>query len=259
MTELFKDDASTTKPVAIEATLAAAETVLTDSEGALNWAYANGLASTTRVKTSSPWLLLPKRAHIEALEASLNGDRRQQYQRAIGPFSLALYSALNTVPELSDYALTAARETVTMQTLVRKAACLVPEDFDRNVVHLASATGDAQLNARLNPPWASFFGDAGNLTVLEVKQDIQKKSGALPPTRRERWKLQGWEYVGFRLLKELWARLPASLTGHRALIARENELLRETAFFLGSRGWGVVELPFPRLLSRWRLTISLTP
>jgi len=231
-------------------------TVFADSRLALEKAFQAGLPKDAKVLTSSPALIHSDLKNVRPIESRLPDGNFKELQRSVREVSEDLFERALEVPDLARFALTIARAGIDNFVALRKAACLTEADFTESRAFLAVDTRDPIRNAILNPVWEFLLASNSKFHVFSVPIDLSTGHSPRDPGRFWRWRVQGPEYIGYRLIRALWKALPLSLSRYRALILQDNELLWETAFHLGKSG---VALRFLPRLAEARSVTPVTP
>lgn len=216
------------------------EIVIAQSRAVLSAAYPDGLPPGCRLMTTSPSMLLDPHLGAEALDGHLDPARLQ----ALFEASLAVSSRAHDIVAASapELALTAARSGIRMQRLFFSAACISPEITARRIEILEPRTGSNALDGRFGSPLGVFLEGTDRCRVRFVPVDAP--STATPPEpgllrRLRSARPAAWVYKTVLGLGDMAERLgPAQI-----YIARDCELLRETAAWLALRGLRVASLP----------------
>lgn len=218
--------------------------VYVDSRIALAAAQAAGLNDSAQVRTTAPALLADPTLETVQADAALTPARLRALEDACIALGRACKSAFSDDP---DVALIASRLAVLqMQPIVAKAAFVTEEDFQDTVAVVELCSHDSHLNEMIRSPLTQILKDNKNLIVMKVPIDAAQGEGdprPPSPTLKKRLAFSTIEALVFRAAE--WLSRATSMRGPRGsiLMLRENELSKETAFWLFLMGYA------PRLLS----------
>ena len=227
--------------------------VYVDSRVALSAARASGLKDSAHVRTTAPALLADPTLEASQADTSLTPDRLRALEDACIALGRACKSAFSDDP---DIALIAGRIAVLqLQPIVTKAAILSEAEFTDPVAVVELRSHDAQLDEMIRSPLSRILADNPKLTVMKVPIDTAQGEGdprPPAPSLRKRLAFSTIEVLVYRLAGWL-----SRITGARGprgtiLMLRENELSKETAFWLFLSGY------VPRPLNLVKLSTPLS-
>lgn len=226
-------------------TMADVEVVLADSRLAYDYAVAQGVPRTALLRTASPALAFAQDINVEPLEQAFSAEAVAALDASTLPFSRNLYEVLADDPDLTEFALVVARTSLMFQVVIYKAMALRDEDFTRPIAVVSIETENAELDLFYNTPWARLLAGNGNLQHLTVPRDALPQIGKgthVNASFRERLKFEAWQSIGYRIFRKALDRVALPMPRGRILIESENTLLKETAFHLLVRGFGLKSL-----------------
>ena len=217
-----------------------ASSVYVDSRVALSAARASGLSDRAQVRTTAPALLADPNIEAIQADASLTPQRLRALEDACIALGRACKSAFADDP---DVALIAGRLAVLqLQPILAKAAFLTEADFQDSVAVVELRSHDFQLDAMIRSPLTRVLADNPKLIVMKVPIDAAQGEGdPRPPTPnlRKRLAFSTIESLVYRSVG--WLSCATGLRGPRGtiLMLRENELSKETAFWLLLMGYAL--------------------
>lgn len=220
-------------------------TVYCDSKVVLEQAWAAGLPRTARVLTSSPSLLVDKIG--EPVQREFDAGRRAELNDSTLSFTQSIYEALKGDEQLEPFAILAARMGILFQPIVAKAASLQDDDFNEPRLILNSHVGHGPTDRLFQAPWSDLLAnskEAKSFTFPIPKDNLFSMRGGTPPGVMVRLKQAAWDKLAYRFHLKIGRYLPDALTRGRALVFSENELLVETAAWLGFSGFGIRALSY---------------
>ncbi len=212
--------------------------VYVESRVALKFALVSGLNDLAQVRTTAPALLADPTIEAVQADSTLTPDRL----RALEDVCIALGRACKTKFSYDpDVGLIAGRLAVLqLQPILAKAAFLTEADFQDPVAVVELRSKDTDLDGSIRSPLTRLLADNPNLLVIQVPIDVAHGDGdPRPPTPAlsVRIKFSPIETLVYRLVG--WLSGVTGLRGPRGtiLMLRENELSKETAFWLLLRGY----------------------
>lgn len=201
-----------------------------------------GVPTTAEFRTSSPAILLDSGRSYAATNAATTPQDILRLDASTLPFTLKLQSIFENDSTHPDYGLLSARVALNFQTLVLRAMAIRDEDFERAVAYCVLDTGSAELDRYYNPPWSRLFARHSSALDIAVQRD------ALPPlqlgahtnsTILTRLRFEDRASIGFRLLLNVWDRLPFVSPRGTILVQSTNGLLKELAYHMALRGYSL--------------------
>ncbi|MBT6276774.1 MAG: hypothetical protein HOI95_21895, partial [Chromatiales bacterium] len=205
----------------------------------------------------SPILLQLGRSSIRSGDEELREGALRSIHETTHSFAKTVYDETEKFSAVRPFATTAARVATSFQNVVRRAACLTQDDFTEARGFLGIDSGKPGVDRLLNGPIPDLLATNPKfITHFASTRSLQDNDS--PPGRLERWRLQGPEYVGYRLFLLAWRYLPKFLARGHIQVLGGNEILRETAFHLGLRGYAISECslgnPKPASLDAGQIT-----
>lgn len=234
--------------------------VFTDSLEALQTAYRDGLPRSARVLTSSPTILREPELNCEEIDSRLTGEGLRALIGRINTVTRDLYDNAKADPELAPFAITIARAFNRNQTLLRKAACLEPEDLTRRRLTLRFDCGDDTLNRLLNPPWDRLIARNGKAEVRSTEIAVPEFGRSLGGDRAgvlDRVRIVGLKRALYPAILSIWRLLPATWGRGDIVILKDNELIKDAALAFAARGYRVSRAMLPTTLRRAELPDGL--
>jgi hypothetical protein len=221
------------------------EVVLADSRLAYNYAVAQGVPREALLRTASPALALARDINVEPLEQAFTREMVAALDTSTLPFSRNLYEVLENDPALTDFALVVARASLMFQVVIYKAMALREEDFTRSIAVVSVETESTELDQFYNAPWTRILASNGKLHHIEVPSGVlpqMRKGSHVNTSFRDRLKFEAWQSIAYRGFRAVLDRLSLSMPRGTVLIQSENALLKEAAFQLLLRGFGLKTL-----------------
>ncbi len=147
-------------------------------------------------------------------------------------------------PDAQDRAAACAAAAVQFQPALYVALCLARIAADRPTTFVVVDHGDAMLNHRFNGLAAELVKRLPGVTVATAPS-ARKIVQPAPPSARvlDRVFFNPWQSHAYRLEKTLSDRFGFRGRKGTLLIHRENELLKESAYYLARRGYAVRSMP----------------
>lgn len=199
-------------------------------------------APDASIRTFSPAVSAPKAYDVlpadhirkaEAAGAELGERIREKYW--------------NSAPDLATALVNESYDR--LHRLLYKAICLEEDDFTRKTVLLQPGDPDDPVfNDTFASPLERIFENSPNVRVARLSRSLLPDAvDPRPPNPRllTRLAFSSIQSILFRLIEEFWQR--SSVRGPRGMIAilRDNELVKETGFWLALRGFGVARIVIP--------------
>lgn len=156
--------------------------------------------------------------------------------------------AAGAEPDAADRAMVAAALAVQFQPVLYIALCLTRAAARRPITFVVVDHGDAMLNQRFNGAAAELAERLPGVTIARIAAPMDRRIvQPAPPSAGllDRLRFNPWQSHAYRLEKSLSDRLPLRGRKGTMLILRENELLKESAFYLARRGYAIRSLPTP--------------
>lgn len=226
--------------------LSAVEAVFVDSIVALERARAFGVNPDARVLSTAPGLLT---ATPDAVQADAHMTPEAIW--ALDDAFVVLQDACLGQFDSPDHDLLAARyATLEFQAAAGKAAVLSEADFSRPLVVVELSSRDPDLDRMIRSPLGRLVADNPNLWVLSVPIESLPREDdprAPSPSFRQRLAFSGVETIAYRLIERFSTRFRLAGLRGRALVLRENELCKETAWGLIREGFLPVTAPIPAI------------
>ena len=223
-----------------------------DSLDALRQAWADGLPRDAQVRTASPALYAAGIETVEPLEAARRRVDLSAYWAGCSDLTRDVFEALAAEAETAEIALLAARSMLLVHKKLQKATQLDASDFAEPRAALLVETSSPEFDALLNAPWPAFFAEHNRF--VERRYTVQLPPQAETVETPLRLKLRQIDFS--RLLYSAGIRLRghlATLTGRRALIFRENELVEDVVCSLMRHGYA------PRRLDKVTTAATAAP
>lgn len=222
--------------------LFAAEAAFCDSLEVLAAARRHGLRPEARILTMSPAVALAGIENVEFLESRLSTDIIRWTHGSLNDFGEAVVAAVSAVPAIKAHALVAGQTALGLNPLMLRAACLTEEDFLAPRAVLLVDESSHGFNSIFGAPWPDLLASSERLSVARFRASPTSERairGESESSFRSRLALAGPERIAYRALLRLWRLLPTSLGRGEVVIAKENELVNETALHLGLRGYAL--------------------
>lgn len=218
----------------------ARRTVFVDSLLALEAARGRGLEPAARVRTAAPAMLFGAGTDAEPVDEALPPERLRALEDAALALADDLYRLFPDDPHLAVVAGRAA--FADLHVLLLKAAGLRPEDFLEPVTVVRVTAGGPGFDATYASPLADLLADNPRRETIDIPHTaLPIPPDSRPPNAgwRQRLAFASPATLGYRLAISLYSRI--GLAGPRGtiLVQRENELVKETAFALARRGFGL--------------------
>jgi hypothetical protein len=212
--------------------------VFCDSKQALKWAIENNLPVTAKIYTSSPALLCNRENNIEHIERRWSVKEMRSFQSSILGLSEHIFNALMKAGVSRGEALVVSTAAVAFQQVVFKAACLTDDDVSQPRLFLKVEEYDGRGPNLMNSPWDKLLKDSPLFeTAIFIEPKVQwEKLNTEGVSLYERMRLGGFEVLFYRILCKVTKKLPDWLFRKHVLVARENDLIIETAAWLGIKG-----------------------
>lgn len=212
-------------------------TVFVDSRAGLEYAWANGVPRSARVRTASPNLLRQGDITAEPLDPHIDAEVLMALGRDCHALALSLFEALRADEALARYALSVARAVAGFQRVLYKAMALSEDDYRNPVVSVDVAFATEIGNDRYNHPFSRLLG-----TNPHFRRLVFDGGDAFPEVWHteapflKRLRFEDWQSVAYRVLTHLSARLPGFIASREVLILSENTLVKEAALRLAMDG-----------------------
>jgi hypothetical protein len=215
---------------------------LADSRQAIDYAMEQGLPPTADIRTSSPNLILNGHRDAAVRPEPATAEDISRLDASTLPFSLALYRAMAGSGESEDHGLIAARLAIGFQTLVLKSSALKEKDFRQPIAVLQAATGNDEIDQIYNPPWGDILAGNPNLKIVrfpagEAMSFKESDENASLVTRL--W-YEHHSGILYRVMRILFDRVRLVPKKGSVLIQSDNGLLKEAAYHLALRGYGLI-------------------
>lgn len=233
-----------------------------DSLEVLKAARLRGLKNEARILTMSPALALSGLDNVEYLESRLPTDTMQWTHGTLNDFATAIVSAIRREPYLADHALLAGQTSLLINPWMLKAACLTQEDFrEPRAVLLLDEKSPGYINS-FSPPWPRMLAGSNKLLVERFRATAtseRSSRGESDVSFLTRLAVAGLDRALYKLLIAFWRVMPPGLAKGEIIVAKENELVKETAVQFGLRGYrlsrvGANNIPAERLSEEMMVT-----
>ncbi len=218
--------------------------VFCDSKKAILWAKKKGLKNNATILTSSPSLLEDKKLKTYSLDRLWSVKKMEVFRNKISVHSNMVFNFLISKKILKkEEALLVAGAVTDYHKTIYKAACLKNIKIDYKYLFLKIIGDYGRKKPKLNPPWEELFKYNQNLEVFNFK--LTKLETSKSSKRHnfllflKRIYIGGIESIFYRLMLKLsfmWTK------NKKFFILGENELLIETSFFLGLKGYKPIYL-----------------
>jgi hypothetical protein len=185
---------------------------------------------------------------IAAADRDITPDRVHRLERAVLAASSALHADFAATP---DEALVLARACIAeLSMLAFPALGLTDEDCDRDIGVVVVDFADPGYALRFAPAFVRMTQPDGPFRRIAVDgrslPDVQEPAPIVAPLRT-RLAFAGTKSLGYRLSANVWRRLKRAGPRGSILVVRENELLKDTAFALATRGFAIHALGYPSI------------
>ena len=223
--------------------------IFCDSLDALKWARNNGLDENAIIKTNAPALLWGNNPLVQHIDNQWTKDNFKEFQEGIEGFADLIYKILYNDPFCCDFSLALAQESVILQKIVYKAACLKKDDLNSPRLFL-KVTSDLEPNgSKINAIWDQLLLTNPEFRTLNyhIRNDKWKISDPTLIPFLDRLRFGGLETLFYRLAIGFWTKMPLGLSSKTILIPNENELIIETASALALKGAAVRRARLPKL------------
>lgn len=223
--------------------------VIADSWAALNYARASGLPEHLRIETAAPALLADRSISAKPIDGDIGAAGMSAVHEATLAMADDVYRIVRRT-RFADIALSLARVAVAKQSVVYRASTLRSAHFEEPGVVAEIDAGSPSLNARFRSPLAELLSDQQNVEVTAAPSSAMPSSySAAPPVAGfwPRFRHASIESVLFRALSKIWRWLPVPAPRGKIWILRENELLKEAAFWLGLAGYELRSVAAPQI------------
>ena len=257
----MKDDSAMLKAEQPQVSLGDIEVVYADSRTALEAAWAQGLARTAEIRTSSPHLLMDPDLGAVASDGEFTPARLQQIRKEIPNWARALYQDIASDPNLADLAVVVARRATRFQTQIYKIMALKEEDFHRPVAVINFDVANPYHKRIMTPPITKILKAAPQYREILFPADVQTFERPIEPppaSFRDRFQTATWATKAYRAALNFWSKMPFRSPRGTILIFSENSLIKETAYELATRGYGLLQIRGPKPDSSGALSDAAT-
>jgi len=232
--------------------LSSYDTVFCDSLSALEAAYDQGLKRSVAILTRSPALVARTDLPIVHLDTRDGFDRNvlEEFYMTTTGFLEGCLGVLRKDPMTEPFAVLFCREVWNWQQRAAFAAFLRDEDFVEPRL-LVEGISDLERPEKFRLPWRKWLASNPNLGIVEVKTTLPSgwPAESMNPSFGDRFRLQGFNQIFFRLLREVGEYLPDRMTLGQIYYLRESELVREACVEFAKRGFGIKRFSLPDNIS----------
>ncbi len=212
-----------------------------DSLEALRQAWKEGLPRDARIRTASPAVHSAGINTVESLEAAPRKIDLSEYWEGGSDLTREAFQALSGQVDTAEIALLGARSMLFVHRALQKATRLDADDFTQPRAALLVDAPSTQLDALLNGPWPAFFVEHERYAERRYAVHLAPQPEVVAPPLRLKLRQidlpRLFYFAGIRLKGRL-----AALTGRRALIFRENELVEDVVCSLMRHGYTPLRL-----------------
>ena len=228
--------------------LSSIEVVHVESRAALAVAHGMGLSRAAEVRTTSPAFLLDATSGAKAVDEKFTPARLRQFFDEAAAWAMRCAVAVEKAGLVPDVAALVGRRVSRFQTNAFRAACLELDDFERSVAAITFEVADAYHRRVLNDPAVQVLRANPRFREIRLPESVLVFDGPLVPpsgTFKDRLRTAPWSSKIFRVASALWARSPIASPRGTILLLSENSLIKETAYALAKRGYGLHRIRTP--------------
>ena len=220
--------------------------VFCDSAEALDWAYKKGLNKNAMIRTSSPGMLWKANPKILDVTNSWNKGKIKKFISSTETYSKDIYDSVSHLKDIShEEALCIVRDMVRFDRILFKAACLEKKDLTESILFISLEGKGGSLGNRLNPPWEYLLKN--NSKFKNVSFKIKDDEWDVLSTKKisiiSRIFLAGYQVMSYKFFIGLTRFIKGIFSKKQVLIARENELIVDTASHLALKGVALKKIP----------------
>ena len=238
-----------------------ADTLLVDSQAALNYALENGLSPKTKIYSASP--SLAKLTGVIPLESDVDAKDIQRFSEIVDSLSQKIYQIVSADKKLAPRALTLARLAAGIENLAYRAWLLSRVDLGNSIVLIEHPKALPSLGSGWEKLLEKLPEFRGRIELpSERMPKISTNHNTIPPIL-VRLRFETWQSIMYRFLIGIpnWLKIILSWRGDIFIVSK-NGLIKEAATSLGVRGFALQNLPKPPKTSNSRrmpkdLTIKL--
>lgn len=229
-------------------TLSGVEVVYAESKAALEVARGRGLNRNAELRTTSPALLAEPTLRAIQADAVLTPSRVKELEDAVIKLSR---DCLLCFTDDADVAVIVARAALLqLQPLVARAATITEEDFKRPIAVVQMCSEDPHLHEQFSSPIPGLLSDNPRVLTIEIAYDslVGFEDPRPPaPSLFQRLAFSSPTTLALRLVERVTSKTGLSGICGSVFLLRENELSKETAFWMLLRGFVPRRLDLPKL------------
>jgi len=223
--------------------------VFCDSKEALEKAFVDGLSRDVLIYTSSPAIILNNEfKNIRVIGDFKDNENYLNFYYDSKKFVESIFNKISNHKCFKEYSVLASKLAYQQLRSVYACSMIQESDICESTLVIGVELGSKALNDRFNNMWYDIVSKAYKIDRIDYGVELTKERSVRDNTASlyDRLQIAGYEGVFYRLFIKLSNFLKKLNWKKNVFVLTESDLVRETSYHLGLKGFSVSRYKLPK-------------